>query len=235
MIEINSDKFINITNMSKDTFLNTSKQRKIKSLEKLGYKVLNIKGMGVSSVFICELSEDMKLKQDLEEVIGVSIKYPKVMNKYFSLLLSDSMDVSFYSDRKIAELLFKYFDLDLSVLKLYIIQCRKELVEAGMMKPIVRDKRSPEATERKYILRNNINYEEEIIDTNEAINNWRDLYYKKIEELTNIAKVNSTEKEVSDECSKQIRQQANKHMQEQLNGNMYVVFKKEFSLNKFKK
>lgn len=233
MTEISYNQFMNITNMSKDTFANTSKQRKVKSLEKLGYKVLEIKGRGLNSVFVCEETEDLKLKKDLEEVIGVNIKYPKVMNKYLSLLLTDSVDVSFYSDRRIAEIIVKDLKIELSSLIQYVIQCRKELIESGMMKPIVRDKTDRYATERKVVLKSNVDFSEKFIDTNEAIDNWKYLYFEKVKELSSIAKLNSGG-ELKRECNKEIRQKAIKYMQDEIGGSMYTVYKKEFDINKFK-
>lgn len=233
MTEISYSQFMNITNMSKDTFANTSRQRKVKSLEKLGYKVLEIKGRGLNSVFICEETEDLKLKKDLEEVIGVNIKYPKVMNKYLSLLLADSVDVSFYSDRRIAEIIVKDLKIELSSLIQYVIQCRKELIESGMMKPIVRDKTDRYATERKVVLKSNVDFSEKFIDNNEAIDNWKYLYFEKVKELSSVAKLNSGGG-LKGECNKEIRQKAIKYMQDEIGGSMYTVYKKEFDINKFK-
>lgn len=233
MTEINYDKFMSITNMSKDTFANTSKRRKAKSLERLGYKVLEIKGRGLNSVFVCEETEDLKLKKDLEDVIGINIKYPKVMNKYLSLLLADSMDISFYSDRRVAEVLLKDFKIELSSLIQYVIQCRKELIESGMMKAVIRDKTDRNATERKVVLKSNVDFSEKFIDSNEAIDNWKYLYFEKVKELTNVAKLNSNDG-LKRECNKEIRQKAFKYMQDKIGGSMYTVYKKEFDINKFK-
>lgn len=232
MTEINYNQFMKITKMSKDTFANTSKQRKTKSLEKLGYKVLDIRSRGLNSVFICEETEDLKLKRDLEEFVGVNIKYPKVMNKYLSLLLSDSIDISFYSDRRIAEVLAKDFNSKLSSLRQSLIQCRKELIEAGMMKPVVRDRKDTNATERKFVLKSKCDFSERILDNDEAISNWRDLYYKRIKSLKDIVKTNDSV--ITEECDKKIRQEAVKYMQDKIGGSMYTVYKKEFDINKFK-
>lgn len=232
MTEINYNQFMNITKMSKDTFANTSKQRKINSLQKLGYKVLDIKGRGLNSIFICEETEGLKLKRDLEELIGVNIKYPKVMNKYLSLLLSSEIDISFYSDRRVAEFLAKDFNSELSSLRQSLIQCRKELIEAGMMKPVVRDRKDTNASERKFVLKSKYDFSERILDNDEAINNWRDLYYKRITKIKDIVKTDDNV--VTEECDKKIRQEAIKYMQDKIGGSMYTVYKKEFDINKFK-
>ena len=232
MTEISYNQFMSITNMSKDTFANTSRKRKVKSLEKLGYKVLEIKGRGLNSIFICEETESLKLKRDLEELIGVNIKYPKVMNRYLSLLLSSEVDISFYSDRRVAEVLAKDFNSELSSLRQSLIQCRKELIEAGMMKPVVRDRKDTNATERKFVLKSKYDFSERILDNDEAIDNWRDLYYKRIKEIKDIVKTDDNV--VTEECDKKIRQEAIKYMQDKIGGTMYTVYKKEFNINKFK-
>lgn len=230
MLLINYESFLEITNVSKPTFKNYTKAQKVKSLEVKGYKVLEIKGRGVNSVFVCEVSDYLQLKLDLEEIIGVSIKHPEVMNKYLSLWLSEKVDISFHSDKKVAEILFNDFNYDLLTLKNYIIQCRKELIQAGMMKPIIKDKRNLFATKRKFVLVDKDTFDETFISSDEAIDSWRDLYYSKIKELEKVAQVSSKDGVVSKEVMDYIRQQASAYMKEQLNGSIYTVFKKEFSL-----
>ena len=129
IVHIDYKRFLEITKMSESNFKNQAKKYKIKSLESKGYIVKNIDGIGIKAVFHCEVSDELKTKTQLKEVLGINVKYPKVMEEYLKLLCSDESE--FYlskSDGEIANILLPYFDLKYSSLKVYISHYRKELV-----------------------------------------------------------------------------------------------------------
>lgn len=234
IVYIDYEEFLEITKMSESNFKNQAKKYKIKSLESKGYIVKNIDGIGTKAIFHCEISDELKTMMQLKEVLGINVKYPKVMEEYLKLLCSDESE--FYlskSDGEIANILLHCFDLKYSSLKVYISHCRKELVECGWMKPIVTDRRSSVATKRRFVLKNTTTKKSKDISSDEFLNNYRDIYYPEVQKLERDYLISSQSVSLSKEQRKQIRSQAKEKLQNVIEGNMYVVYKKEFKIGGF--
>lgn len=203
-------------------------------MESFGYIVNHIEGSGFNTVFHCEVSDDLKTMIQLKEVLRVNVKYPKVMEEYLKLLCSDESELYLSkSDGEIANVLLPYFDLKYNSLRKYILHCRKELVGCGWMKPIVTDRRSSVATKRRFVLKNTTTKKSKDISSDEFLNNYRDIYYPEVQKLERDYLISSQSVSLSKEQRKQIRSQAKEKLQNVIEGNMYVVYKKEFKIGGF--
>ena len=219
--------------MSKDTFKATSIERKKKSLESKGYKVVEIKNRGVKSVFICEKTNTTLKKEQLEELLGVNIRHPIVMDKYLELLCNSEDDFLYKTDTEVAKLLKKHLNYEFETLKTYIGRCRKELIKANWMKKIVRDKYSINTSKRKYILKDRDTKKIKNVTPEEFSDYYKNIYYKKVREL----KVGTNEifdnPEKNKELNKFISSQARRYLNEQINGDLIIIYKKEFKIGGF--
>lgn len=234
MICIDYSDFLKVTNMSETSFKKRTKQEKIKCLESKGYIVKEINGIGTKAIFYCLETDDLKLKKELEQLLKVEVKYPKVMNEYLKLICSENDN--FYlsrSDGEIATTLTPKFDYKFNTLKKYLSNCRLELTECGWMKPIVTNKMDKNATKRRYVIKDKETNTTKDIDCNEFLDNYRDIYYPEIQRLTKSVIKTQKITNTTDKQRRQICGMAKNRMEEVLNGKMYFVYIKEFKIGGF--
>lgn len=234
MHEINYKMFLNISKMSEKTYKTTSTKRKISSLESKGYKVVNFKNKGIKMIFECELTNILLIKQILEDTLSVSIKYPDVMNVYFNILCNDDKEYySYKSDLEMAELMVGSFKYEIDTLKKYIEGCRKDLIKANWMKPIIRDKYDTRASKRKFVVKNKETKEVRYITPDEFSDYYRDIYFVELEKIKKLYSSKLKANVLPKEIMSKIISEARKKLESEVGGYMYVVYKKEFKIGGF--
>ena len=233
MIEINYSKFLEVTNMSPETFKATSIERKKKSLLKNGYKVLSIKGRGESATFYCEQTEDGICKNEIKSILNIIPQHPKIMNVYLTMLLEDESILDM-SDLEVAQIMSEKINCEVGTLKRYICNCRKDLVRANWMRPIIVDLKDRYYSKRKYFIKYPDGQRKEIT-AQEFLDNYNIFYYEKINRLRiNYAKANNT-LDIPKEVEKHFKAEAYENMKNYIGGHMYVIYSKEFKFGGFGK
>ena len=237
IIYVDYKKFLEITGISESEYKKRENKSKSKRLESKGYIVKNIKGKGLNTVFECEMSEKLKLENQIKGTLGVDINNVFVMDIYLNMLIEENgVDYMFKSDREIAEIIksgnhhtvSKY---TINTLRKYILYCRKELVECGWMKPIVKNKNEKYCTEKVYKI---VNVEEGInkeITIEEFNKIYSELYFKNITENIKIAK--SIGLNLDKESLSNIASKARVKMFKAVGGMPVPIYKKDFKLGGF--
>ena len=237
IIYVDYKKFLEITGMSESNFKNQAKKYKIKSLESKGYIVRNIKGIGVKAIYECEISDKLRLENEIKNNIGLKVNNAFIMDIYLNMLTEENgVDYMFKSDREVAEIM-KNNNFDtiskykLSTVTTYVFICRKELVEAGWMKPIVKNKNEKYCTEKVYKI---VNVEEGInkeITMEEFNKIYSELYFKNIIDSIKIAK--SIGLNLDKESLSNIATKARAEMFKAVGGLPVPIYKKDFKLGGF--
>ena len=231
MIEIKYNKFLEVTNMSPETFKATSIERKKKSLLKNGYKVLNIKGRGELATFYCEQTEDGVCKNEIKSILNIVSQHPKIMNIYLTMLLEDE-SVLDMSDLEVAQIMSEKINCELSTLKRYVCNCRKDLVRANWMRPIIVDLKDRNCSKRSYFIKFS-NGQRKEITADEFFDNYNIFYYEKINQLKNKYTKSNNTLEIPKEVERLFKAEAYENMKNHIGGHMYVIYRKEFKFGGF--
>lgn len=235
MIEINFNDFIKITNMSIETYKNTSISRKIKSLEKSGYKVIGINGRGEKALYLCEELIGISLNNKLK----IRVSHAEIMSIYLDMLCGEySEDILFKSDREVASIILENNPKIQSMykpntLKRYICECRNQLVQIGWLTNIPKTKEQKLNSDKVYKI---VNLEKGINDEitkEEFVEAYRDYYFKYIKDSLKLLDNIDENVIVGKSQLSIIAQKARKNMIDVLGGNPVVIYKKDFKLGGF--